>query len=82
MFQKRHGFVLNPCNACAMNKIIDGKQIALGFHVDDLLITCTDNLLLDNVIKCLQSEFREVKEKRDDDIIGYLGIRIESKEDG
>lgn len=63
-------------------QVVDGTQITIGFHVDDLLITCADKLLIDDVIKCLQSEFREVKEKRDDDKIGYLRMRIESKEDG
>jgi hypothetical protein len=32
------GFVINPYDPCVANKIIDGKQMTICWHVDDLLI--------------------------------------------
>ena len=29
------GFTLNPCNLCVANKIIDGKQCTIVWHVGD-----------------------------------------------
>ena len=29
------GFVLNPCDSCVANKIINGKQCTIAWHVDD-----------------------------------------------
>lgn len=58
-----------------MNKTVNGKQITVGFHVDDLLITCEDDDTIDDLISHLRSVFREVKEKKDD-TMGYLGMKI------
>jgi hypothetical protein len=32
------GFDINPYDPCVANKIINGKQITICWHVDDLLI--------------------------------------------
>ena len=33
------GFEINPCNPCVMNKIIEGSQMTVCFHVDDCKIS-------------------------------------------
>lgn len=76
-----YGFTTNPCDACVMNKTVNGKEISVGFHVDDLLITCEDDSTIDDVIAHLRSQFREVKEKKED-TMGYLGMRISVRENG
>jgi hypothetical protein len=78
---RKKGFINNPCDPCVMNKEISGKQISIGFHVDDLLVTCVDNDIIDDVVYYLKSEFREVKEKSGA-IIGYLGMRLNISEEG
>ena len=35
----KNGFVLNPYDTCVANKIIDGTQCTIVYHVDDLKIT-------------------------------------------
>lgn len=75
-----YGFTANPCDECVMNKFINGKQISIGFHVDDLLMTCEEDNMLDDVIMYLRTLFREVKVKKDD-VMGYLGMRLTIKED-
>lgn len=59
----KYGFETNPYDGCVMNKSVNGKQITIGFHVDDLSLTCEENSLLDDVVAYLKSNFREVKEK-------------------
>jgi hypothetical protein len=33
-----YGFVLNPYDLCVANKFVDGKQITVSWHVDDLKV--------------------------------------------
>jgi hypothetical protein len=36
------GFVINPYDPCVANKVVNGKQLTLGWHVDDLMISHVD----------------------------------------
>ena len=36
------GFVVNPYDPCIANKIVDGHQLTLQWHVDDLMISHVD----------------------------------------
>lgn len=78
---KSYGFICNPCDPCVMNKMVDEIQITIGFHVDDLIMTCIEDEILDQVSAFLRDTFKEVKEKTDD-IVGYLGMRISVLPDG
>jgi hypothetical protein len=40
------GFVLNPYNQCVANKVIDGKQGTVLWHVDDLKVSHVDEKLV------------------------------------
>jgi hypothetical protein len=51
------GFVPNPYDACLFNKVVDGEQITVCFHVDDLLVTCVSEPLLDSVVAHLNENF-------------------------
>ena len=39
---KSMGFVINPYDPCIANKIVDGHQLTLRRHVDDLIISHID----------------------------------------
>jgi hypothetical protein len=39
---KSMGFVINPYDPCIANKIVDGHQLTLRWHVDDLMISHVD----------------------------------------
>ncbi len=39
---KSMGFVVNPYDLCIANKIVDGHQLTLRWHVDDLIISHVD----------------------------------------
>ena len=36
------GFVINPYDPCVANKMVNGKQMTVCWHVDDLLVTHTE----------------------------------------
>jgi hypothetical protein len=36
------GFIINPYNPCVANKILDGNQLTIRWHVDDLMISHVD----------------------------------------
>ncbi len=33
------GFIINPYDPCVTNKIVNGKQLTLRWHMDDLMIS-------------------------------------------
>ena len=39
---EREGFVLNPYNPCVANKMVNGKQMTVCWHVDDLKVSHVD----------------------------------------
>lgn len=44
------GFTLNPYDRCVANKMINGKQCTILWHVDDLKLSHEDPKVLDEVI--------------------------------
>lgn len=51
------GFKVNRLEPCVFNKTVNGEQITICLYVDDLMITCKDKTVLDEVIKSLQDKF-------------------------
>ncbi len=46
----KKGFKLNPYNKCVANKIVNGKQLTICFHVDDCKISHKSTKVVDCVI--------------------------------
>jgi hypothetical protein len=51
------GFEPNPYDSCVVNKMINGKQCTIGWHVDDLRISHIDAKVVDNIIDMMSEEF-------------------------
>ena len=51
------GFEQNPYDPCVANKIIDGHQCTIVWHVDDLKISHVSAKVVDDIIGMLQEEF-------------------------
>jgi Reverse transcriptase (RNA-dependent DNA polymerase) len=51
------GFIINPYDTCVANKMINGKQCTILWHVDDLKISHVDADVVTDVIAMLSSEF-------------------------
>jgi hypothetical protein len=73
------GFVPNPYDPCVVNKMIDGKQCTIAWHVDDLKISHVDSKVVTSILKLLDAEFGKeeqlsiVRGKQHD----YLGIHFD-----
>ena len=51
------GFVMNPYDPFVWNKMIDGKQMSIIFHIDDLLLSFADPHIVTLHIKKLETAY-------------------------
>jgi hypothetical protein len=56
-YLKGEGFVINPYDWCVANKMIDGKQCTIVWHVNDLKISHVSADAVTGVIKGLQEKY-------------------------
>ena len=54
---KEWGFELSPYETCVANKIVDGKQCTILWHVDDLNIYHVGSKVFDSIINIFDEEF-------------------------
>ena len=78
------GFELNPYDPCVANKVINGQQCTIVWHVDDLKMSHTQQEVLDDIIEKLTTKYGNEKSlsiqrgrKHE-----YLGMTIEYTDDG
>ena len=78
------GFKINPYDWCVANKIIDGKQCTILWHVDDLKISHVDPDVNTDIINMIDNEFGKeapltITRGRVHD---YLGMTLDYSESG
>ena len=76
---ERWGFIQNPYDWCVMNKIINGKQCTILWHVDDLKISHVDAEVVTGVLKQINDEYGaegEITSTRGK-IHDYLGMTLD-----
>ena len=56
------GFELNPYDPCVANKMIDGKQMTICFHVDDCKLSHRKSRVMDDMIQWLRQEYESIFE--------------------
>ncbi len=56
----KQGFKLNPYDGCVANKIVNGKQITICFHVNNCKISHECTKVVDATIKWLQAEYESI----------------------
>ena len=78
------GFKLNPYDSCVANKIIDGNQCTILWHVDDLKISHVDPKVVTDVIELLKSKFgnEDPLTITRGKVHEYLGMTIDFSIDG
>jgi len=78
------GFELNPYDKCVANKIIDGSQCTVLWHVDDLKLSHLKEKVLDMIIAKLEERYGQEKELSitRGKIHDYLGMTIDYSEPG
>jgi hypothetical protein len=66
------GFIINPYDTCVANKIIEGKQMTICFHVDDCKLSHRKKKVTDTMIEYLREEYESIFE----DGIGAMTVSI------
>jgi hypothetical protein len=77
------GYEPNCYDRCTFNKMIEGNQITIQFHVDDLKISYMKQSVIDSVLDDLNKEFGTPKKQlaaTTGVIHDYLGITIDYSE--
>ncbi len=78
------GFELNPYDPCVANRMVNGKQHTITWHVDDLKSSHVDPKVNDDFLKWLQEKYGSVKKvegtrgKKHD----YLAMTLDYSEPG
>ena len=81
---KGWGFVVNPYDECVANKMVNGKQCTVLWHVDDLKISHVDSKVVDDVLDKLGQRYGKdaplvtTRGK----IHEYLGMTLDFTNDG
>jgi hypothetical protein len=81
---KEWGFEMNPYGACVWNKMINGTQMTVVFHVDDGLVSHINPTQVTNFLKQLEGVYGNtdpltIRRGKHHD---YLGMTIDLSKDG
>ena len=69
------GFVINPYDRCIPNKMIDGKQCTIAWHVDDNKVSHVSKEVVHEIMEMLEKHFGKFT-KTEGKKHEYLGINI------
>ena len=73
------GFEINPYDPCVANKIVNGHQMTVGWHVDDLKVSHKDSTVVDQFLQWVDDTYGsigEVKVTRGK-VHDYLGMTLD-----
>jgi hypothetical protein len=56
-------FVINPYDPCVANKMIEGDQMTICFHVDDCKLSHRKTKVMDSMIEYLKQEYESIFEE-------------------
>jgi hypothetical protein len=78
------GYAINPYDWCVANKMIDGKQCTVVWHVDDLKISHVDPAVVESLLDLLNGEYGKINPlvTTQGKVHDYLGMTLDFTEDG
>ena len=81
---KSEGFTPNPYDQCVMNKMVDGKQCIVLWHVDNLKISHIDERVNESVLASLNRKYGKETPLTitRGDLHDYLGMTLDYSTDG
>jgi hypothetical protein len=71
---RSEGFEMNPYDPCVWNKMINGKQCTILFHVDDCKISHVESKVLDNTIAWLRRDYESIFEDGSGEMKVHRGL--------
>ena len=81
---KEWGFIINPYDSCVANKVINGSQCTITWHIDDLKKSHKEDKVVSDIVDQIKHSFGQLGEisvsegKRHD----YLGMYLDYTEPG
>eukprot|EP00957_Ditylum_brightwellii_P078671 5981757-Ditylum_brightwellii.AAC.1 len=76
-----YGFKINPYDPCVANKIVNGKQMTVCWHVDDLKISHVDDAEVTKILEWLEKTYGQLRTTRGK-VHEYLGMTLDFSERG
>ena len=76
---ERYGFEVNPYDPCVANKVVDGKQLMVTWHVDDLKVSHLQKKIVDQFLQWIKDTYGkigQVKVSRGR-VHDYLGMKLD-----
>ena len=80
MFLQDNNFEINSYDGCTFNKMVDGSQLTIQFHLDDLKCSHRNQQVLEDVINLLNNKFKTKTEEllvTRGTVHDYLGLKID-----
>ncbi len=74
---KEMGFEVNPYNPCIVNKIVDGSQMMIRWHVDDLMISHSSGKAIAKFLRALKDIYGDNPVESTGKIHDYLGMTFD-----
>jgi len=71
---KGMGFEINPYDPCVVNKMINGSQMMVRWHVDDLMISHTSNEAISQFLRALKDIYGDNLAENTGKVQEYLGM--------
>jgi hypothetical protein len=83
---EQDGFVINPYDPCTAWKMVDGKQLTVVWHVDDIRVSCVLKKAVDDFIEWCRAKWEDpmitkMKPSRGK-VHDYLGMILDYSEPG
>ena len=78
------GFKFNPYDGCVANRMVNGKQHTIRFHVDDLMSSHMDPAVNDRFLIWLNKMYGAIKETNGvrGKVHDYLGMTLDFRQEG
>jgi hypothetical protein len=74
---KEKGFEINPYDPCVANKVMDGKQMTVRWHIDDLVISHVNQYKILKFVKCIKDTYGDNLAKNVGMTHNYLGMTFD-----
>jgi hypothetical protein len=79
---EEYGFVMNEYDPCVANKMVNGKQMTIMWHVDDLKASHEDDLELVKLVLFLAKKYGDKITVNQGDLHYYLGMDMDYSKKG
>jgi hypothetical protein len=75
------GFKQNNLDTCVFNKEKDGIQVTVGIYVDDIMVTCSNQSMIDETLDLLKQTYQTVT-VHEGKVHSYLGMTFDFSTEG